>query len=41
MEFEENNMEIPLVNSMDFYPGFPHIAEQIFPENGQGGTKKL
>ena len=23
-------MEIPLVNPMNFYPGFPHIAEQIF-----------
>ena len=30
MEVQEMCLEVPLVNPMDFYPGFPHIAEQIF-----------
>ena len=39
MEFEDNNMAIPLLNPMDFYPGFPHIAEQIFQKMGKEGLK--
>ena len=41
MEFEDKNMEIPLLNPMDFYPRFPHIAEQIFQKLGHQGIRNF
>ena len=39
MEFEGNDMEIPLLNPMNFYLRFPHIAEQIFQNMDKDSLK--
>ena len=39
MEAQEICKEVPLLNPMDFYPGFPHIAEQIFQKMDKDALK--
>ena len=39
MEVEETNTELKLLNPMAFYPGFPHVAEQIFKEMNKKSLK--
>ena len=40
MEAQEIHKEVPLLNPMAFYPGFPHIAEQIFKQMNKESIRK-
>ena len=41
MEEDENSIEVPNLNPMAFYPGFPHIAEKIFQKMDKDSLKNL
>ena len=41
MEEDENSIEVPNLNPMAFYPGFPHFAEKIFLKMDKDNLKNL
>ena len=40
METQDIRKEVPILNPMAFYPGFPHIAEEIIKQMGKESIRK-
>ena len=41
MEVDKKSIEVPLLNPMAFYPGFPHIVKKIFQKMDKDSLKSL